>query len=124
MNLFLLAIVRVSFIVLLEQEFTVIHDAHDRRFCGRRYLDEIELSSGRHLQGVVAGHHPGLRPIGRDHTQLRRVDLFITPHPLYCTSDSSTLQYLAPSAFELDTESFGELLRDHRAQIPAAARAH
>src|SRR5215472_10177615 len=124
LNLLLLALGGVGFLVLLEQELPVIHDAHDRRLCGRRYLDQIELRGGGHLQSVVTRHHPGLRPIGRDHTQLRRVDLLVAPDPLYCTSDSSTLHTPAPAAFELDAEPFGERLRGHRAQILAASSAH
>src|SRR5579863_6217546 len=69
-------------------------------------------------------HHPGLRPIGRDHTQLRRVDFLVAPHAFYCTSDSSTLQTPAPAAVELDAEAFGERLRGHRAQVLAASGAY
>src|SRR6516165_9486704 len=124
LNLLLLALSEVGFLVLLEQELAVIHDAHDRRLGGRRHLDQIQFGSRRHLQGVVARHHSGLRPIGPDHTQLRRADFLVAPHPLCCTSDSSTLQRLTPSAFELDTETFGERFRDHRAQVLAASRAY
>src|SRR6516162_1132859 len=124
LNLLLLALGGVGLLVLLEQEFAVIHDAHHRWLGGRRYLDKIEFCSRRHLQGVVARHHSGLRPIGPDHTQLRRTDFFVAPHPLRCTSDSSTLQTLTPAALELDTEPFDERFRDHRAQVLAAPRAY
>src|SRR6516162_86230 len=124
LNLLLLALGGVGLLVLLEQELAVVHDAHHRRLGGGRHLDQIQFGSGRHLQGVVTGHHSGLRPVGRDHTQLRRADLFVAPHPLCCTSDSLTLQRLTPSAVELDTEPFGERFRDHRAQVLAASRAY
>src|SRR5207248_9966846 len=67
---------------------------------------------------------PGLRPVGRDHAKLRCVDLLVAPHPLCCTSDSSTLPHLAPAAVELDAESFDERLRARRAQVLAASCTH
>ena len=114
----------MGLLVLFEQEFAVVHDAYNRRFSGRRHLDEIKLSLAGHLERVVPGHDSGLRSVCCDHAQLRCGDLLIAPDALRCDGDALILPRSAPAAFELDAKPFQERLRRHRAQVLAASSAH
>ena len=107
-----------------EQEFPVVHDAHDRRFRRRGNLDEVQFRCRGHRQGLKSGHYSGLGTVRCDHPQTGRCDLVVAPDALGCNSDASILQSSATVAAEFDLQAFQERLHRHRAQILAATCAH
>src|SRR4030095_6997632 len=73
--LFLLGVLLLLF--LLINELSEVHDAADRRSCGRRDLDEVEPGFARLLECV--GHHDDAQrfPFGADQPDLLPADLLV-----------------------------------------------
>jgi hypothetical protein len=73
-NLHLLLAGFLEFFALLVFEFAVIHDPANRRHCGRRHLDEIELLAFRESQSFLQRQDTELFAVRADDPELFRSD--------------------------------------------------
>ncbi len=81
-NLFVLAVVRVTFmlpLLLLVLELAVIHDSANWRLLGWRDFDQVEPDSAGAIECFFGGDDPELFSFFRNHTNRGNADLLVDP---------------------------------------------